>query len=338
MPIPDALIGQGSIGVTRRGLGALAALAPLHRAHAQGSAWPDRSVRAVVPFGPGGAIDILIRVMAPHVPPRANGQALLVENRPGAGGTIGAAAVAQARPDGHTLLMAELGSAVLAHELYRDLPYDPRRSFTPVIFLADMPLILVTRAAAPWTSLGALLEDAQRRPGTLSFASVGTGHIGHLTMEALQAGAPGAKLLHVVYRSGAEMVTAAAKGEVDVTIPSLSSAGALLQAGALRVLAVSMPQRIAALPEVPIMAETVPGVTASLWYGLVGPAGMPPELVARINAIFGSIAALPEVRDTLQRQMGAEVIGGPPERFARHLQDELARWTPVLRAAGIRAE
>lgn len=322
--------------ITRRSLGALAAMAPLHRARAQ--AWPDRPVRAVVPFGPGGAIDILIRVMAPHFPALANGQSLLVENRPGAGGTIGAAAVAQARPDGGTFLMAELGSAVLAHELYRDLPYDPRRSFTPIVFLADMPLILVTRAHAPWGSLRALLEDARRRPDTLTFASVGTGHIGHLTMEALQAGFPGAKLLHVVYRSGAEMVTAAAKGEVDVTIPSLSSAGALLQSGALRVLAVSMPQRIATLPEVPTMSETVPGVTSSLWYGLVGPAGMPPDLVARANAVFGTIVTMPEVREALGRQMGAEVIGGPPERFAQFMQQEMARWTPVLRSAGIRVE
>ena len=324
--------------LTRRAFGALTALAPLQHARAQGAGWPDRPVRAVVPFGPGGAIDILIRVMAPHFPALANGQALLVENRPGAGGTIGAAAVAQARPDGGTFLMAELGSAVLAHELYRDLPYDPRRSFTPIVFLADMPLILVTRANAPWTSLSALLEDARRRPDTLTFASVGTGHIGHLTMEALQAGMPGAKLLHVVYRSGAEMVTAAAKGEVDVTIPSLSSAGALLQAGALKVLAVSMPQRIATLPEVPTMAETVPGVTSSLWYGLVGPAGMPPDLVARANAVFGSIVTMPEVRDALARQMGAEVIGGTPERFAQFMQQEMARWTPVLKAAGIRVE
>lgn len=331
--------------LTRRGLGrlgslgALAPLLPARRGLAQPTAWPDRPVRAVVPFGPGGAIDILIRILAPHFPALANGQPLLVENRPGAGGTIGTAQVAQAKPDGTTLLVTELGSGALAHELYRDLPYDPRRSFTPVIFLADLPMIMVTRPDFPPRDLGALLEEARRRPGSLSFASVGVGHISHLTMELLQRQAGGgARLLHVTYRSGADMVAAVAKGEVDVTITTLSSAAGFLQAGRLRVMAVSTPQPIEAMPEVPSMAATVPGVTASLWYGLVGPAGMPEEVTARANAAFDAILARPDIREALRRQQGAEVVGGPPERFGRHIQGEIARWTPLLRTAGIRVE
>ena len=335
--------------LTRRGLGTLAALAPVlptgraaaQAAPATATAWPDRPVRAVVPFGPGGAIDILIRILAPHFPAQSNGQGLVVENRPGAGGTIGAAQVAQARPDGTTLLMAELASAALAHELYRDLPYDPRRSFTPVIFLADMPLILVANANLPARDLAGILDLARQRPNGISYASVGAGHISHLTMERLRrsaGGGPEPRMLHVVYRSGAENVAAVAKGEVDVCVTSLSSAAGFLQNGAIRPVAVTTPAPIEALPGVPPMAATVPGVTASLWYGLVGPAGVPAEVVSRANAVFNAILAMPDVRETLRKQQGAEVIGGPPDRFASHIRDEIARWTPVIREAGIRVE
>jgi tripartite-type tricarboxylate transporter receptor subunit TctC len=336
---------------TRRGLGLLAAAAagtlPPHvaAALAPAIAWPDRPVRAVVPFGPGGAIDILIRVLAPHFPAEANNQPLVVENRPGAGGTIGAALVAGARPDGYTLLMAELASAALAHELYRDLPYDPRRAFTPVVFLADLPLVMVAHAGLPVRDLAGVLALARRRPEGLRYASVGTGHIAHLTMERLRreaaAGAGGEappRMLHVVSRSGAEIVAAVAKGEVDVCLTTLSSSHGFLQSGAVRAVAVTTPAPVPALPGVAPMAETVPGVTASLWYGLVGPAGMPAGVVARANAAFNAILALPEVGEALRRQQGAERVGGTPERFAAHLREEIERWTPVVRAAGIRVE
>jgi tripartite-type tricarboxylate transporter receptor subunit TctC len=324
---------------TRRALGLLApaVLATPRHAAAQAETWPDRPVRVVVPFGPGGAIDILIRIMAPHFPARANGQPLVVENRAGAGGTIGAGLVAQARPDGYTLLMAEQASAVLAHELYRALPYDPRAAFTPIVFLAEMPLLLAVRANLPARTLAELLARARETPGSLSFSSVGAGHISHLTAELLASRA-GARMLHVVYRSGAEMVAAVARGEIDFTVTSLSSAAGFLQAGSIRAMAVSTPQPLAAMPEVPTMAATLPGVVASLWYGLAGPAGMPPPLVARINAACNSILALPEVRDALQRQQGARIIGGSAEQFAQHLGTEMARWTPVLHAAGVKAE
>lgn len=329
--------------ITRRALAALGALGLGARgAFAQPTApggWPERPVRVVVPFGPGGAIDILIRVMAPHFPAVGNGQALVVDNRPGAGGTIGAAHVAQSRPDGTTFLMAELGSAAIAHELYRDLPYDPRQSFAPVAFLADMPMVMVARTGLPAADLPALLQAARARPGGFSYGSVGVGHISHLTMELLQRRAGGGMgMLHVVYRSGADMVAAVAKGEVDVTVTSLSSSAPFLQAGTVRPIAVSTPAPLDALPGVPTMAAAVPGVTASLWYGLVGPAGLPAEVVARANAACNAILALPEVRETLRRQQGAEVVGGPPARLAEHLRAEIARWTPVIREAGIRVE
>jgi tripartite-type tricarboxylate transporter receptor subunit TctC len=296
-------------------------------------------VRVVVPFGPGGAIDILIRILAPHFPPLGNGQNIIVDNRAGAGGTIGAAHVAQARPDGGTLLMGELASGALAHELYRDLPYDPRRAFTPIIFLADMPLLLVARSTLAERDVAGILTAAKAKPGSFSFGSVGAGHISHLTMELLQRRAGGGmEMLHVVYRSGADMVAAVAKGEVDLTVTSISSAAPFLQAGTVRMMAVSTPNRFAGLPEVPTLNETVPGVTGSLWYGLVGPAGLSADIVARANAAFNTILAQPEIVETLRRQQGAMVVGGTPEAFAAHIQGEIDRWTPIIRDAGIRVQ
>jgi tripartite-type tricarboxylate transporter receptor subunit TctC len=324
---------------SRRGLAALAALAVAGPARAQPQPWPDRPVRAVVPFGPGGAIDILARVMAPYFPAEAGGQPLVVDNRPGAGGTIGATLVAQAKPDGTTLLMAELGATAIAHTLYRGLPYDPRQSFTPIIFLADLPMVLVVRQNLPARDLPGLLAMLRDAPAGISFGTVGTGHISQLTAVQLgQVAGPAARLLQVTYRSGADMVAAVAKGECDFTVTSVSSATPFLQSGGVRAMAVSTAAPIAALPGVPTMASIDPALVGTLWYGLVGPAGMDPALVGRINAVFNAILAKPEVRDTLARQQGAEVIGGPPEAFAAHLRAETARWAPVVQAAGIRVE
>ena len=327
--------------LTRRALGQLALPLPLALA-APGAAkaqaeWPDRPVRVVVPFGPGGAIDILIRLMAPHFPALAHGQALLVENRPGAGGTIGANVTAQARPDGHTLLMAEQGSGLLAHELYRGLPYDPRSAFTPICFLAALPMVLLVRADMPARSVAEFLALARSKPGGMTYGSVGTGHISHLTAELLASRAQ-ARMLHVTYRSGAEVVTAIARGDIDFTINSLSSAAPSLQSGQGRALAVTTAERLPGMPEVPTIEATLPGVAATLWYGLVGPAGMPAPLVARINAVCNAVLAVPEFKAALLQQQGTTPIGGPPERLAQHFASEMARWVPVLHAAGVKAE
>ncbi len=336
---------MGRIAIhSRRHLGRVAtavglgtAVAPA--AVAQTSGWPDRTVRTIVPFGPGGAPDILARIMARHFPAQARGQQLIVENRSGAGGTIGAAFVAQSRPDGLTLLMAEQGAGALAHELYPDLPYDPRRSFTPVIWLVDLPMILVVRPGLPARDVAATLEQARRRPGSLSYASVGIGHMGHLAMELLQRRAGGnAQMLHVIYRSGGDIMAALVKGEVDMTVASYSSAQTFLQSGAVRPVAVATEKPLAELPGVPLLAETLPGLTATLWYGLLGPAGMPRELVKEVNAVFNAVLATPDLRETVRQQQASDPIGGTPEQFAEHLRSEIARWTPVVREAGGRLQ
>ena len=292
-----------------------------------------------MPFGPGGAPDILARIMARYFPAQARGQQLIVENRSGAGGTIGAGYVAQSRPDGLTLLMAEQGAAALAHELYQDLPYDPRRSFTPVIWLVDLPMVLVVRPGLPARDLAALLDQARRQPGSLSYASVGIGHMGHLAMELLlRRTGGGAQMLHVIYRSGGDIMAALVKGEVDMTVASYSSAQTFLQSGTVRPVAVTTATPLAALPGVPLLSEKMPGLTATLWYGLLGPAGMPRDLVAEVNTVFNAVLETPELRETVRQQQASDPIGGTPDRLAEHLRAEIARWTPVVRAAGGRLQ
>jgi tripartite-type tricarboxylate transporter receptor subunit TctC len=326
--------------LTRRALGLLAPLLATPPAGAQPAMstaeWPDRPVRIIVPFGPGGAPDIQARLMSQHFPALAHGQPLLVENRPGAGGTIGGATTAQARPDGHTLLIGELGTTVLATELYRNLPYDPR-SLTPVIFLAALPMLVTVRNSLPAETVQEFLTYARGKPGGVTYGTVGAGHIGQLTGEVMVNQA-GGRVVPVTYRSGAEVLTALARGDIDFSILSMTSGMPGVQSGSVRALAVTTAERLPALPHLPPLAATIPGLVSTLWYALVGPANMPTALVARMNAVFNQVLAVPEFRAAMLQQQGTTPIGGPPERLAQHLAEETARWVPVLRAAGVRPE
>lgn len=314
--------------------GALAAPAV---ARGQADAWPDRPVRLVVPFGAGGAIDTFARLLQPHFAPRANNQPLVVDNRPGAGGTVAAAAVAQARPDGATLLMADVGPNGAAGALYANLPYDPARSFTPIIHLVNLPTVLVARPGLDARDFAALLAEAPRRPDGFTYGSVGVGHTSHLAMEVLQRRV-GARMVHVPYRSGGEVTGALARGECDMTLTSIATAMPFLRAGTLRPLAVAATAPAAALREVPAGGAMVPGFEAVQWYGLVGPAGLPAPVVAAANAVFNRILAEPELRASLERVQFAEILGGTPERFGDWIRAEIARWGAVVREAGIRVE
>lgn len=333
-PLPPASASLRRRDLGLMGLGAALAATPL-RAKAQTS-WPSRPVRLVAPFGAGGASDTLARAVAQHFAPLANGQPLVVENRTGAGGTIAGAHVAQSRPDGYTLMLADLGPNAVGADIYPNLPYDPATAFTPVIHLVNIPMALIGRRDMAARNLAELLAQARERPDAFSYASAGAGNTNHLFVELLLRQA-GARMTHVPYRSGAEVVTAVMRGEVAMSMPSAFAAAPLIREGAIRGLGVGSPQRIAMLPDVPPIAETVPGFNVSIWHGIVGPAGIPPEIVARANAIFGQILALPELREGLERSQGAEIVGGSPERWGQHIQSEIARWRPVIREAGIRA-
>ncbi len=322
--------------LVRRGLGGLLLGLWAAPARAQ-SAWPDRPVRMIVPFAAGGAFDVVARAMAVQFPRLANGQALQVDNRPGAGGTIAGAMAARERPDGTAFMLADLAPNVVGQEMFRGLSYDPVTAFTPIIHAVNIPTVLVARPGFAPRDTAAVLAAARAEPGRLTYSTPGAGNAVQFMMEYLQR-LTGTRMTHVPYRSGAEAATALVRGDVDLSFTSISSALPFLQDGRARPIAVSTAARVAQLPDVPAIAETVPGFDVAVWTGVVGPAGMAPDLVAAANRLFGQVLAAPELREHLVRVQGAEVVGGTPEAFAAHIASARARWTPIIRDLGIRLE
>ncbi|GGG23860.1 hypothetical protein GCM10010964_10040 [Caldovatus sediminis] len=313
-----------------------AALALPGRARAQ-AAWPDRTVRLIVPFGPGGAVDTLSRTVANAFPPHANGQTLVVENRGGAGGTIAGAFVAQSRPDGYTLMMADLGANAIGKELQPNLGYDPASAFTPIVHLVNLPIVVIVRAGIPVRDLPGLIERAKQSRDGIPYASPGIGHPSHLGVEML-ARMAGVRFTAVHYRSGADVMRSLIQGETEFSMPSVSTAMPFIREGRVRPIAVGAPHPVAALPDTPPVAATLPGFEATTWHGVVGPAGLPAEIVAAANRVFNAIITSPPVRETVQRVQAAEVVGGTPEAFAAFIRREIEKWTPVIRTGGIRAD
>ena len=321
--------------LTRRPLLAMPALALVRPARAQ-AAWPDRSVRLLVPFGAGGAADTLSRNVAQAFPPQANGQTLVVENRPGAGGTIAGAATAQARPDGTTLMMADLGANAIAREMQPSVPYDPRTAFTAICHLVNLPLVLVVPEALPVKTLAEFFALAKQR-GDMPYAHPGIGYVGHLAQELMLRRA-GLTMTPVPYRSGAEVLRSILSNETQSTILTVSTGLPMIREGKLRPLAVLSAEPVALLPGVPPLAATLPGVTATVWNGIVGPAGLPPEVVGQANAVFNKVIRQPEVVRSVEQNQAGAVVGGSAEEFAGFIRAEYDRWTPVIKEAGIRIE
>jgi tripartite-type tricarboxylate transporter receptor subunit TctC len=325
--------------ITRRSLGGMLGLGAIvlpGAARAQGS-WPDRPVRLVVPFGPGGAADTLARVVAQPFTDVAGRGSLVVENRSGGGGTIGGAAVATSRPDGYTLMVADMGPNAVGKELISSLSYDPAKAFTPIIHLVNLPLVLVTRQDLGAADTAGLIALGKSRARPLTYAAPSVGHPTHLADELFLSRA-GFRSEAVQYRSGSEVLRSLVQGETDWAIISVSSALPFIQERKVKALAVADPAPIAALPDLPPIAAAVPDFRATTWHGIAGPAGMPAALVTRINEVFTAILARPEVRETLFRTQGAEFVGGTPEAFAAFIRNEADRWIPIIQSANIRAE
>ncbi|MCK8784441.1 tripartite tricarboxylate transporter substrate-binding protein [Roseomonas sp. NAR14] len=330
--------------ITRRGLGALgagllAAPALPRRGAAAGTAadWPDRPVTLVVPFTPGGASDTLARQIGQHFPRFANGQPLVVENRSGAGGTVGGGYVAAQQPNGYTLLMADVGANAIGRELNPRLGFDPMTAFTPIIHLVNLPAVFFAHPDVPERTLPEVIASAKARPDSFSYASAGVGNGSHLFM-ALLCRRAGVSMIHVPYRSGSEIVTSVMRGETQLGFPSLSSALGALRAGSIRPIAMGNPEGSPALPGIPPVSRVLPGFDVAVWYGVAAPAGMAPDLAHRINEVFGRIAALPAVREAVFSTQAGQVVGGSSEDFARFLRREYDTWTPLIREGGIRTE
>jgi len=302
---------------------------------AQSDAYPLRSVRLVVPFPPGGFNDQLARILGQKLH-EAWGQTVVVENRPGGGSQIGTQAVATAAPDGYTLLIASFAFAVNP-ALYAKLPYDTLRDFTPVVLCASTPNLLVVGREVPVKSLKELLALAKSKPGELAYASAGIGSSNHLSMEMLKARA-GIDLIHVPYKGSAPAVIDVVGGRVQAMFDNAPNVLPQVQSGKLRALAVTSPRRFALMPELPTVAESgIREFEVSVWFGIVAPGRTPQPVIDRINKDINRILLLPEVQSTFRLQ-GVEPIGGTPEQFTVYLRNQMAKWSGVVKEAGIRLE
>ncbi|MGG5808061.1 Bug family tripartite tricarboxylate transporter substrate binding protein [Falsiroseomonas sp. CW058] len=318
-------------------LAALAAPALLPVAARAQSTWPDRPIRLVVPFGPGGAIDTLSRTMAAKFSEVTGGQNLVVENRPGAGGAIAGLSVARERPDGLTLMMADIGANAIGKELNPSLAYDPPTAFTPIIHLVNLPAVLMAHPSVAARDMADIIAQARARPDGFTYSSAGNGNGSHLFM-ALFLKEAGIRMVHVPYRSGAEMVTALVRGDAQFGFPTVSSGLQQIRAGNAKAYGIGTSGGTPLLPGVPAVSSVLPGFEVAVWHGIVGPAGMEPALVRRINEVFGRIAAMPDVQQRIFDGQAGTVVGGTPEDFAVHIAREVARWTPIIREGGIRTE
>jgi tripartite-type tricarboxylate transporter receptor subunit TctC len=313
-------------------IAAALALAPVV---ASAQAYPSKPIRLVVPFPPGGTSDILARVVGQKIS-EGLGQPVIVENRAGASGTIGAAAVAKAAPDGYTILSGSSGTSVIAEHLYRSLSFDPVKDFQPISRLALVPGVLVVHPSMTAKSIADIIAQARAQPGKLTFASGGPGTIQHLSGELFRHMAK-VDLLHIPYKGGAPALNDLLGGQVMMSFEPLPTAVPHIKSGKLRPLGVTTPARIAALPEVPAIAESLPGYELALWFGFMGPAGMPREVTQRLNAETVRAIQSPEVRERLQSQ-GAEPIGDSVEEFAAVLRKESAQWAAFAKATGVKLD
>lgn len=295
-----------------------------------------RPLRLIVPFTPGGSTDILARALAPRLA-AALGVPVVVDNRAGAGGSLGAGDAAKAEPDGHTLLMGHIGTLAVNPALYPKLAYDPLKSFVPVAWVARVPNVLVVPAASPSRSFRDFIARAQANPGRLSYSSGGNGSAAHITFELLKLTAR-LFMLHIPYKGTAPSVTDLIAGQVDATFTGAPAVLPHVRSGRLRALAVSSAQRIATLPDVPTVAESgFAGFEADQWYGVVAPAGTPAAVVARLNAEINKALALPEVAQQLAVE-GAVPTPTTPQAFGELIRRELPRWAEVVRAGHVKPD
>lgn len=299
-------------------------------------AWPERPVRIVVPFPPGGSNDIVARLLSDVLRERL-GQPFLVENRSGAGANIGADLVAKSPPDGHTLLVAAPGPFAINQHLYRSMPFDPVRDLAPVALVASVPIVLMVPAGSPVTSLAELIALARREPGRLAFGSSSIGGTNHLAGELLKSMA-GIDIVHVPYRGAAPAMTDLIAGRLQLYFDNMPGVLPQVREGRVRAIAVAGATRAAVLPDLPTMSEAgLPGFEASAWFGMAAPGATPAALVQRINAAVLAALAEPALRERLA-QAGAEPGTLDAPAFARFVAAEREKWGRVVRASGATAE
>ncbi len=303
---------------------------------ALGQGYPGKPVRLIVPFAAGGGNDSVARLVGKRLSDGL-GQQVVIDNRPGAGGVLGAELAAKSQPDGYTLFLGGVGSHAINPNLHERLPYDPIKDFAPIALLASAPLILVVHPSVPANSIREFIALARVRPGQLDYASNGNGSSSHLAAVMFEAMA-GVKMVHVPYKGLSPALADLLSGRVQLMFSSVVAILPHIKAGKLRGLAVTGGKRLSSMPGLPTLAESgLAGYEASSWYGVLAPAGTPREIIARLNAEMVKALDRPEVKSSLLAE-GAEPIGGTPEQFAAHIKSEKERLGKLIRDAKIRLE
>lgn len=296
--------------------------------------YPQRPIRLIVPFAPGGGLEITARSIGQKLTEK-RGQAIVIDNRPGAATIVGSEIASKASPDGYTLLMITTTFAINP-SLYGKLPYDPNRDFAPVTQITSVPNILVVNPAIAAHTVRELIALAKAKPGQLNYASAGSGTSPHLAAELFKTMA-GIEMTHIPYKGIPPAVTDVIAGRVTMLMTTTISAAPHVKSGRLRALAITSPRRLAAMPDVPAIGETVPGYEADAFQGMVAPAGVPKEIVRQLADDIAAIVKLPEIRERITAD-GAEPIGSTPEAFAAFLKKEMLKWGKVVKESGARPD
>lgn len=304
--------------------------------HALAESWPAKPVRLVVPFPPGGSTDIVGRLIAEKLS-KSLGQQMIVDNRAGAGGTIGSDAVAKSAPDGYTLLIGTSSTHAIAPSLYSKLGYDVARDFAPVTLLGTATIMMVVHPSVPAKSVAEFVALAKAKPGEVMFGSTGNGSVSHLTAEHFKSLA-GVDMQHVPYKGDTPMTTDLLAGRVHVAFGTAVAFLPHVQAGKLKALAVTDGKPSPVAPDLPTVAASgLPGFEALQWFGILAPTGTPNEIVSRVHAEIANALQLPEVRERLQG-LGMQIVGGDPEQFGSFMRAESAKWGKVVRDSGAKID
>ncbi len=297
--------------------------------------YPNRPVRIIVPTPAGGPVDVMARLIG-NALPTTLGQPVVIENRPGAGNTLGSRQAAEAAPDGYTLMVSAASGLIISPMIYKNAGYDAA-SFTPVALIAETPQVLVVNPALPVNSLAELIALAKANPGKLNYSTGGVGTVPHLSAELFKK-ETGTDIVHVPYKGGGPALTAVITGEVQMTLDTLATSLQMVEAGKLRALAISAPKRVAELPDVQTMAEAgYPTLTTGAWTALLAPRDTPPDILAKLNAATNAALKAEPMASALKK-LGAQPRGGTPQELADHLKREQMKWAPIVQALNLKAE
>lgn len=303
---------------------------------ASAQAYPSRPIKLIVPFPAGGGTDLIAREVANKVAV-ANGWSIVIDNKPGSGGNLGVDAAAKAPADGYTLVLGQTSNLAINPTLYAKLPYNPEKDLTPIVEVASAPLVLVVAADSPYKTLADVVAAAKARPESLNYASSGSGTVAHLATEMFQKTAA-IKFTHVPYKGAAQGSTDLIGGQIQMYMSSVPTLIGYIKNGKMRAIAVTSPKRTADLPSVPTIAESgFKGFEAVTWFGVAGPAGLPKDVVAKLNGAFNKALQDPEVKKKLASQ-GAETLGGTPEQFAKLIHEDIGRWGQIVRESGAKVD